>query len=569
MAAEPRPPNVLLILTDDQGWGDLHCHGNDLIDTPTLDQFSRQGARFDRFFVCPLCAPTRASILTGRYHLRAGVWGVTKGREIMRADETTVAQVFRAAGYATGCFGKWHNGEHYPHHPNGKGFQQFLGFCAGHWNNYFDTRLQHNGEPVPTKGYISDVLCDAALDFIRANRKRPFFCYLPFNAPHGPFQVPDHYFAKYKERGLNDRDACIYAMCENVDDNVRRLLAHLDALGLADDTIVLFLTDNGPNGERYNGGMRGIKGSVHEGGVRVPCFIRWPGHIAPDTEIRHIAAHIDLLPTLADLCGIPLPEELARRLDGVSLKPLLLGGPGDWPERSIFTHSTRGDEMNPLCGSLRTPRHRLVLENRNYQLYDLVEDPAETTDLAAREPDLLERLALEYEFFYAETTAGGFAPTPIPVGHPEFPRVEIPAPLATLVGGLEFKGKHGWANDWIVHWTSTGDEIRWELDVVEPGQYRATLMYTCPEADTGAILQLRAGAAVCQTMLASAHDPEPLPSPDRVPRQEVYEKVWAPLAFPPFELAAGRQTLTLRATEIPGRQAMELKAIILRPSIPA
>jgi arylsulfatase A len=560
---ESRQPNALLILTDDQGWGDLRCHGNELIDTPNIDRFSREGARFDRFYVCPLCAPTRSSILTGRYHLRTGVWGVTRGQEIMREDETTMAKAFLDAGYATGCFGKWHNGEHYPQHPNGKGFQEFIGFCAGHWNNYFDTRIQHNGEPLQTKGYISDVFTDAAMDFIRANQDGPFFCYLPFNAPHGPFQVPDEYFDKYTARGLNDKDACIYAMCENVDDNVQRLLDLLDELSLADDTIVIFLTDNGPNGQRYNGDMRGAKGSVHEGGVRVPCFIRWPGHIEPDTFITELGAHIDFFPTLVDLCGIPMPE--TKPLDGVSLKPLLFGEDVDWPERGIFTHRTQGDEMNPRCGALRTPRYRLTLEKENYELFDMVEDPSETTNIADREPEVLAQLSAEYERIYAEATAAGYDRRPVPVGYPEFPRVEISAPLVFMEGGLEFMGKKGWANDWITHWTGTEDAARWELRVVEPGSYRVTLMYTCPEADVGARMQVSIGNATTETTLTVAHDPDPLPSPDRVPRQEVYEKIWAPLEFPPIELTAGEQDLVVRATSIPGNQAMDLKAVILRP----
>lgn len=566
MAAEPRRPNVLLILTDDQGWGDVRSHGNEKIDTPVMDRLAGEGARFDRFFVSPLCAPTRASILTGRYHLRPGVWGVTQGREILRADEITIAEAFRAAGYATGCFGKWHNGEHYPHHPIGQGFQEFIGFCAGHWNNYFDTRLEHNGEPIQTKGYITDVLADAAMDFIREHRCDPFLCYVPFNAPHTPYQVPDPYFDKYKERGLNDADACIYGMVEKVDENIGRLLALLDELQLANDTIVIFLTDNGPNGQRYNGDMRGIKGSVHEGGVRVPCFIRWPGQITPGTVVREMGAHIDLFSTLADLCGVPMPE--TKPLDGTSLKSLLLGQATDWPERAIFTHSTKGNQMNPLCGSLRTPRYRLTVESPTYQLFDLVNDPSETTDLAQREPEVYAKLAAEYERIYRDATSEGFERPRVQVGHAAFPRVEVCAPLAYLSGGLEFKGKHGWANDWITNWTTTEDEVRWDLHVVSPGLYRVTLLYTCPEEDVGSRLQIRVGTHVTETMLVDAHDPEPIPSPDRVPRKEAYEKIWEPLGFPPVEFAAGDQSLVVRAVDIPGQQVMDLKAVILRPAQP-
>lgn len=197
-------PNILLIMTDDQGWGDIRSHGNPLIDTPVLDHLAEQGTRFDRFFVSPVCAPTRASLLTGRWHLRTGTHGVTRGNETMRSEEVTLAEILRQQGYHTGIFGKWHNGAHYPEHPNGQGFEEFIGFCSGHLNNYFDATLEYNGKPIKSKGYITDVLTDAAIEFIVKNKTQPFFCYLPYNAPHSPFQVPNRYFQKYKNRGLDD-----------------------------------------------------------------------------------------------------------------------------------------------------------------------------------------------------------------------------------------------------------------------------------------------------------------------------------------------------------------------------
>ena len=191
----------MLVLTDDQGYGDVRSHGNELIDTPVHDRIAAEGVRFDRFFVSPVCAPTRASLLTGRYHIRTGVHGVTRGHETMRADEVTIAELLRGAGYATGAFGKWHNGSQYPHHPNGQGFDEFLGFCAGHWNNYFDTALDHNGTMVKSDGFIIDTLTDAAIEFIEANHKRPFFCYIPYNTPHTPWQVPERYWQKISGQG--------------------------------------------------------------------------------------------------------------------------------------------------------------------------------------------------------------------------------------------------------------------------------------------------------------------------------------------------------------------------------
>lgn len=217
-------PNVVLIVTDDQGYGDLGFHGNDLIETPVLDRLARESTRFENFMVCPLCSMTRASLLTGRYNLRTGCASVTRGLETVRSEEVTIAEVLREAGYATGCFGKWHIGENYPSHPNGQGFGEFFGMPQGHWDNYFDPKLEHNGNMVQTEGYITDVLTRAAMDFIETHRDEPFFCYLPFNAPHTPMQVADSYFDKYRARVTDDKVAAIYGMIENIDENVGRLL---------------------------------------------------------------------------------------------------------------------------------------------------------------------------------------------------------------------------------------------------------------------------------------------------------------------------------------------------------
>jgi len=563
--APKRQPNIVLIMTDDQGWGDIHSHGNAALDTPVLDRLAGQGARFDRFYVSAVCAPTRASLLTGRHHLRCGVSGVTRGLETMRAGEVTLAEVLRGAGYATGIFGKWHNGMHFPQHPNGQGFEEFLGFCAGHWNNYFDTTLERNGRPAPTRGFITDVLTDAALEFIERHRARPFFCYVPYNAPHGPFQAPDRQFDKYKAHGLADREACVYAMVENIDDNVGRLLERLDALDLARDTIVIFLTDNGPNTERFNGGMRGRKGSPDEGGVRVPFFIRWPGRIEAGRTVARIAAHIDVFPTLLDLCGLPAPSE--PRLDGVSLAPLLTGEARDWPDRLLFSHWAQGENPRPFPGAVRTQRHRLVQRKKGGpELYDMTADPAQANDIATEAPDVVRRLSEAYDAWFKDVTREPIVRPPIAVGHAEAPVVECPAPEAYFEGNVTFKGKAGWANDWLTNWTSTDDAIWWELDVVRPGRFDVALRYTSPAKDVGARVRVGAGAARVEGVVERAHDPAPLPSPDRVPRGEVYEKVWASLELGALELPQGRTRLLVKALTKPGASVMDLKAVVLRRS---
>lgn len=565
-AAKSKQPNVVLIMTDDQGWGDVRSHANDLVDTPVQDRLASQGARFDRFYVSPVCAPTRASLLTGRYHLRSGVHGVTRAYETMRAEEVTVAEVFRSAGYATGCFGKWHNGAHFPNHPNGQGFEEFVGFCGGHWTRYFDTRLEHNGRPIKTKGYIADVLTDAALSFLRKNKDRPFFLYLPYNTPHSPFQVPDRYFDKYKARGLDDTLACVYGMVENIDDNLGRVLAALDELRLADDTIVVFTTDNGPNTDRFNGGMRGRKGSVHEGGVRVPLFIRWPGHVRPGTTVPQIASHIDLLPTLVELCGVPMPRTLP--LDGVSLVPLLEGRTAGWPDRMIFTHWMGGDRVLPNRGSVRTQQYRAVFERKGWQLYDMVDDPGETKDLTGEQPEILGKLRAAYDAWFEDVTRAGFDPIPVPVGCPERPLVVLPGHEAFLHPakgeGISYGGRAGWANDWIANWTSLDSYPRWEVDAVRGGRYEITLMYVCPASDVGSRIRVEVGGKSLEGVVSRAYDPPPIPRQDRVPLKEAMDRLWAPLPLGTVELHKGRTQLTVRALSIAGTNVMDLKAVRLR-----
>jgi len=561
-AAESVRPNVLLIMTDDQGWGDIHSHGNAKIDTPRLDKLAESGARFDRFYVSPVCAPTRSSLLTGRYNPRTGTHGVTRGMENMRGEEVTIAEIFKAAGYATGCFGKWHNGAHYPYHPNGQGFDEFVGFCAGHWNNYFDTHLQHNGKRIETEGYITDVLTDAALDFIDTNKDQPFFCYVPYNAPHSPWQVPDKYFDKYTQKGLDTTTACAYAMVENIDDNVGRLLDRLDEHDLTDNTIVLFLTDNGPNSNRYNGGMKGRKGSVDEGGVRVPLFVKYPKKIDEGTEVERIAMHIDLLPTLVELCGVPMLE--TKPLDGTSLVPLVTETAEDWPDRMLFTF--RGNGLGR--GAVRTDKWRAVTSGKGWQLYDMQNDPGQKQNVAKEHSDVAARLSTAFKQMAAEVSKGSQRPLPVPVGHDEWPVVTMPAHEAFLYPGwgqgIRYEGRSGWANDFITGWTSPDSYAWWDIDVVEGGDYEVTLHYTCGEKNLGCRLQVEADGAKVAGAVEKAHDPKPIQGPDRIGRKEAPEKEWARQKLGTIKLSPGRQRLELKALNIPGEQTADLKAVELR-----
>ncbi|MFG0264520.1 MAG: arylsulfatase, partial [Rhodopirellula sp. JB055] len=310
-------PNVLVILTDDQGWGDLSLHGNPNLQTPHIDSLARDGVQIQNFYVCAVCSPTRAEFLTGRYHTRSGVFSTSAGGERIDVAERTIGDAFQEAGYATAAFGKWHSGMQAPYHPNSRGFEEFYGFCSGHWGNYFSPMLEHNGEIVQGKGFIVDDLTNHAIDFMEQHRTDPFFVYLPLNTPHSPMQVPDEDWKEFegkkivpdprpenaKKEDVQHTRAAL-ALCENIDDNVGRLLDALERLSLSENTIVVFFSDNGPNGSRFNGGLRGRKGAVHEGGLRSPCLIRYPAKVKAGRTVDGIAGAIDLFPTLADLCGV-------------------------------------------------------------------------------------------------------------------------------------------------------------------------------------------------------------------------------------------------------------------------
>ena len=570
-------PNVVLIMTDDQGWGDLRSHGNDRIDTPTMDQLAASGARFDRFFVCPMCGPTRASLLTGRWNLRTGASWVSHGKEIIRLDEVTIADAMATAGYATGCFGKWHNGEYGPYHPNHRGFDEFFGFCRGAWENYFDAVIERNGKSVQTKGYITDVLTDAVLAFIENNHNRPFFCYVPYNAPHHPYQVPEKYLTKYTDRGFDERTACVYAMVENVDDNLVRILTQLEDLGLADNTIVIFTSDNGPwmpapgsKGpwkHRYNGDMRGRKAEVDEGGVRVPFFIRWPGHIQPKTTVTQIAAHVDLFPTILDLCDVAMPTTLPQ--DGRSLAPLLRGETEAWPDRMIFAHQNRMGETHMTPGSVRTQQYRFVNRGDGDELYDMLADPGQKQDISGQRPGLTKRLASAYEAWYRDVTSRGVTPPPLPVGYEPANTVALQAEDATLQGNLKFRRKQGWAHDSILNWTSEHESSAWHLDVRHSGRYQIELMVGCAPDDVGATVRIDVGEQHAEAKIEQAHNPIPaeLQSHDRSQvwtSGPVPTMTWIPLKFRPVELAEGETQLAVRGIGLSCNGAFELKEAHVR-----
>jgi len=557
--AQADRPNVLVIVSDDQGYGDLSLHGNTRLPTPHLDQLGTNSIRFDRFYVSPLCAPTRASLLTGRYSLRTGTQGVSRGQETMRSEEITFAEVLRDAGWRTGYFGKWHNGENFPFTPRGQGFDTEFGFNLGHWNNYFDTALKSNGVWVSTSGYITDLLTDSAMEFISRRGTEPWLCYLAYNVPHSPFQVPDRHFDRFKNMGLDDRLAAIHGMVENMDENIGRLLNRLKETGQADNTIVLFLSDNGPNGERFNDGMRGVKGSLHEGGSRVPCFLRWPARFPEPAIIPQIAAHIDWYPTVLELCGLTRPD--GPPVDGLSLVPLLEGRTNHWPDRILFGQHQAGDRADHT-GSLRTQRFRLVNEGGGWELFDMQNDPGQERDVAKEFSEETRRLVAAYEGWWRNINAEmPESPPPIPVGHTEEPRVELLVPQSQFTGGLRFNGRYP-NNAWLTDWTNATAQVEWRLNIVRSGLYEVTLQYLCPEDSAGSKVRVWVGDSAVETTIQGTRVRQ-IHSPDRFPRGEVYEMQWFEQAVGLIQLPEGAVTLVVDAVEMTGQSVMDLKAVIL------
>lgn len=562
-SALARPPNVIVILADDQGWGDLGFNGNRMVATPQIDALARSGAVLDHFYVSPVCAPTRAEFLTGRYHTRVGVRGVQNGNERLNLGERTIAEVFRDAGYATGLFGKWHNGGQGPYHPNARGFAEFYGYTQGHWPSYFDAEVEHNGRRVHGTGYLPDDVTNHAIEFIGENRAQPFLCYLALPTPHSPMQVPDKYWKRFADREITqtgtppagqkedpDFTRAVLAMTENIDDNVGRLLQKLAALDLERDTVVVYFSDNGPNSWRWNGGMKGRKAWTDEGGVRAPCIIRWTGRIPTGHRVEGIAGVIDLLPTLADMAGISVNS--GRPLDGVSLRAFLEGNAAP-PDRLLFSE-------NSGKVSVRSATHRLDAAG---ELFDMEMDPRQTKNVAAQFPEITSRLKDAVVAWKRDAMVPTKSERPYPVGFVPLPRAELPAGEATSAGGIQRSAK--WPNSsYFKDWKSIEDSITWPIDVLTAGRYRIEIYYACAPADVGATVEAAVGPVKISARLETPNNPPLVGAKnDRVKREESYTKDFRPFVVGEVTLPAGNFNLTLRALDIPGKQVMEVQAVAL------
>ncbi len=489
VAAQERP-NVVLVITDDQGYGDISAHGNPVLKTPALDELHGESIRLTDYHVSPTCSPSRGALMSGHFTNRAGPWHTIMGRSLLFRGEATLGEVFANSGYRTGMFGKWHLGDNYPYRPEDRGFHEVVRHGGGgvgqtpdYWNNaYFDDTYFHNGKPKKFEGYCTDVYFDSAKRFIEDSvaREEPFFAYISTNAPHSPFHVADRYWKPYMEEGLSEREAIFFGMVANIDDNVGAIREWLAARDLQENTLFIFTTDNGTaNGEKvWNAGMRGKKGSEYDGGHRVPFFLHWPkAGLRNGRDIAQLSAHVDVLPTLIDLCGLQAPVDYF--FDGRSLAPLIFQLPTAWPDRFLVTDSQRvQDPIKWRKSSVMTQRWRLI---NGKELYDMANDPGQEKDIASERPEVVRNLRGNYENWWRSLEPSFSKFAELVLGNP----AENPAVLTS--------------HDWLsgnrgVAWNQSsvrGGKIgsgypgKWAVEVETAGTYQFSLRRWPLESNAG------------------------------------------------------------------------------------
>lgn len=518
-------PNIILVMTDDQGYGDLGCHGHPYLKTPSLDKLHGQSTRFTDFHVSPTCAPTRAALMSGRAPFKNGITHTILERDRMTLNATTIAQVLKTAGYTTGIFGKWHLGDEDPYQPHNRGFDETFIHGAGGigqsfpgtqsdapGTSYFDPIIKHNNRFVKTQGYCTDVFFRQTLAWIGEQKDKsdtPFFAYVPTNAPHGPYHVEQRYKDVYKDK-CGDRSAAFFGMIANIDENMGVLMQKLDEWKLADNTLLIFMTDNGSAAGTYNYNMKGKKGSPNEGGSRVPLFMRLPGRIKPGIDVDRLARHVDLFPTLAEIAGAHIPEELG--LDGRSLLPLIEDPQAQWRDRNLFFHTgrwskkgapgrwgkgnTNPDQAKYKGFAVRNERWRLV----GKALYDIEQDPGETSDLAQEHPEVAAEMLNAFDAWWDDVRPLMInEDAPLDTGKPfveQFERQKretgIPGlerktvkpsadgTISLVAGTAELIGNTFWLHPKrkdIARWTNPSDRVEWKILGVEKGTYKVTITY--------------------------------------------------------------------------------------------
>jgi len=558
-------PNVLIIIADDQGWGDLGFTGNKTAHTPNLDKLAKSGTILDRFYVSPVCSPTRAEILTGRYHVRTGVSGTSTGRVRLDLDETTIAEAFKHNGYQTALFGKWHNGGQAPYHPNCRGIDEFYGFCSGHWGNYFNPILEHNGEVLKGKGFMTDDLTDHAIEYINKQQDQPFFMIMALNTPHSPMQVPDAFWNRYNNKPIQQKGSvpekediqhtrAALALNENIDENIGRVIATLEKNNQLNNTIIIYFSDNGPNGNRYNGGMKGIKGSTDEGGVRVPFIISWKNNIKNGRTLPQIAANIDLFPTLIELAGLHWKNP--KPFDGISLKNILMDKNPSMPDR--FIPSFWANET-----SVRSQKFRL--SNKD-ELYDMVNDPNQTKNVATEFPSEYRELKSWKDKWLQDvrTELPAQDLRPLMVGNKKMPLTNLPAAEGEPKGNIIRSSKH--PNDsYFLRWKSSADKITWNVEVEDDGVFEVSVFYACSEKNIGTELEMKFNdASISKTISTPNNVPVMGMENDKVERDESYVKDFKPMKLGNVELKKGKGLLELSSKNLLAADDLECNMISLK-----
>mgnify|MGYP003663046837 FL=1 len=563
-----RQPNIILVMTDDQGYWDTEISGNPKIETPTIKKLAAEGVTFTRFYANMVCAPTRAGLMTGRHYLRTGLYNTRFGGDTLGPNETTIAQVLQQAGYKTGLFGKWHLGRYAQYQPHRRGFDHFFGHYHGHIERYTNPdQVVVNGTPVETRGYVTDLFTDAAIDFIRRNQQQPFFCYLAYNAPHSPFLLDTSHFGqpegdklieKYLAKGLPLREARIYAMIERIDQNLSRLLQTVHDLKLDQETVVIFTSDNGGVSRGFKAGLKGSKASAYEGGTRVPFVVRWTDHFPAGKTTDAMVTQTDLFPTFCQLAGVPVPSDL--KLDGKSILSLMEQGGGKSPHQYLY-HTWDRYTPNPFHRwSIHGPRFKLVGHDPQGkkekegepqgQLYDLQADPGETKNVASQYPEKVSELRGEFLRWFQDVTDGqNYQPAAIPVGDAEEPLVELQPSWAILKGDdLEYSFD-GYDWDTIDNWKTNSDTATWQLDVQKPGRYVVELSYgfRAEPLETGK-LQVAVGDQKlgCELPMSTS------------------QNVFLKQLVGTLDLKAGKQTLRVQAADSGGIPGLRLNSIWLK-----
>lgn len=543
-------PNVILIIADDQGFGDLSVRGNAYLHTPTLDELAESALSFENFYVSPVCSPTRAELLTGKYYPRSGVYSTSAGGERINLDQQLLGDFFKEDGYQTGFFGKWHSGQQYPYHPNARGFEEFYGFCSGHLGHYFDARIEHNGKAIRSQGYLTDDLTTKTIEFTKQNDKKPFLAVLSLNTPHSPMQVPEQWYKKFDTISIKGGDRedvnhskAAYAMVENIDHNVKRIQQALKDNSLDENTVLIYMSDNGPNGHRFNSGLKGTKGSTDEGGVKTNFFLKYSPF--KGRKIEQLASSIDLLPTLLELCGINIP----KGIDGVSLMPSILNN--EIKDKTLFHFWN-----NQL--SVRTNEYKLDARDA---LFEIREDPNQK--FPVQNDSVFAQLQSQKEKWLAEHLLTAPKKRPFSIANAAVFPVVLPSRDASF--STEVKRSNRWPNDsYLEQWKSTSDSIFWPVENFEKGWYYFTLYYTAPKTEVGVPVEIKSKNGSIRQIVEKTFVSGPIgASEDRVRRIESYIKDFYPLRFQDsLYLEKGLDTIVLHRMKS-GEHSIEFQKLEL------